>query len=175
MSKIANIVARAVVKTLDTAKKCQSAGLALIAGETKQNVEHIEPYGFTSAAHPGAEAVTLFPGGDRSHGVVIAIADRRYRLTGMQAGEVALYTDEGDSIVMRRGNIIEINTGQLVVNAKDRIMLNTPQIEASGNYTGDGNVTDKQGSMAEMRVIYNGHKHRGDSGGSTGEPVQKMD
>ncbi len=173
MSKIANIVARAVVKTLDTAKKCQAAGLALIAGETKQNVEHIEPYGFTSAAHPGAEAVTLFPGGDRSHGVVIVIADRRYRLTGLQPGEVALYTDEGDSIVMRRGKTIEINTSRLVVNAAERVEFNTPQIIASGHYTGAGHVSDYRSTVDQIRSTYNIHTHRA-SGGETSSPAQGM-
>lgn len=59
-SSLQNIVTRAVITALDTAKKCQAAGLKLIAGEQKENVEHLEPYGFTSAAQNGAEAVMLF-------------------------------------------------------------------------------------------------------------------
>lgn len=61
-TSLQNIVTRAVITALDTAKKCQAAGLKLIAGEPKENVEHLEPYGFTSAAQNGAEAVMLFPG-----------------------------------------------------------------------------------------------------------------
>lgn len=66
-------------------------------------------------AHAGAEAVVLFPSGDRSHGVVISVADRRYRLKGLKSGEVAIYTDEGDSIILKRGRVTEITTSELVV------------------------------------------------------------
>jgi phage baseplate assembly protein V len=173
---LANVVARAVLTALDTARKCQTAGLKLIAGEQKQNLEHIEPYGFTSAAQDGAEAVVLFPGGDRSHGVVIAVADRRYRLKGLQRGEVALYTDEGDSVVMKRGRIVEITTDQLLVNATTKITLNTPLIEAAGDYQGAGEVSDGTGSMNKIRQTYNGHTHpeNGDGGGTTSKPDQPM-
>ncbi len=45
---ISNLAARAVLAALDSSRKCQAAGLKLIAGDTKENVEYIEPYGFTS-------------------------------------------------------------------------------------------------------------------------------
>lgn len=45
-----NMITRAVITAIDTVRKCQTAGLKLIAGEKKENVEHLEPYGFTSAA-----------------------------------------------------------------------------------------------------------------------------
>ncbi len=51
-----NMITRAVITAIDTVRKCQTAGLKLIAGEKKENVEHLEPYGFTSAAQNGAEA-----------------------------------------------------------------------------------------------------------------------
>ncbi|WEP47837.1 phage baseplate assembly protein V [Cronobacter dublinensis subsp. beijingensis] len=125
---ISNLAARAVLAALDSSRKCQVAGLKLIAGDTKENVEYIEPYGFTSTAHAGAEAVVLFPSGDRSHGVVISVSDRRYRLKGLKSGEVAVYTDEGDSIVLKRGRVTEITTSELVVNAESKISLNAPQL-----------------------------------------------
>lgn len=187
---ISNLAARAVVVGLDTAKKCQSAGLMLIGGDKKENVEYIEPYGFTSTAQSGAEAVVLFPSGDRSHGVVIAVADRRYRLKGLKAGEVALYTDEGDSIVLKRGKITEITTGELVVNASSKISLNAPELEvnaptkttfttpdlsASGNVSAAGEMSDGVGTMSAIRVTYNGHTHKGNGAGNdTGGPSAAM-
>ncbi|STH72708.1 putative phage baseplate protein [Escherichia coli] len=56
-----NLISRAVITAVDSARKCQSVGLKMIAGDQKQHVEHLEPYGFTSAAQNGAEGVALFP------------------------------------------------------------------------------------------------------------------
>lgn len=166
---LSNLLARAVVRGLDTAAKCQTVDLALIANESKTAVEYLEPYGFTSAALDGSEAVVLFPDGDRSHGIVIAVADRRYRLKGLKGGEVALYTDEGDSIVMKRGRKVEVNTLQYVVNAQEKVTFNTPLVEVPA-----GNISDTTSTMAAMRQQFNDHDHRGDSGGTTGKPNQKM-
>ncbi|ELY6212262.1 phage baseplate assembly protein [Cronobacter dublinensis] len=182
---ISNLAARAVLAALDSSRKCQAAGLKLIAGETKENVEYIEPYGFTSTAHAGAEAVVLFPSGDRSHGVVISVADRRYRLKGLRSGEVAIYTDEGDSIVLKRGRVTEITTSALVVNAESKISLNAPQlvvnassgvsfttptITISGDFSAAGEVSDGVGTMSAIRTTYNGHTHtaRGETAETTG-------
>ena len=37
-----------------------------------------------------------------------------------------------------------------------------------------GEVSDHYGTMSQIRLVYNGHNHRGDSGGSTGKPNQAM-
>lgn len=188
---IANLIARAVMTTIDTARKCQAVGLKLIGGETKENVEYLEPYGFTSAAKAGAEAVVLFPSGDRSHGVAIAVADRRYRLKGLKSGEVALYTDEGDSIVLKRDRVIEVTTKQFIVNAEEKISFTSPMFEVSasgsaafttptlttsGDFAASGEVSDGVGTMSAMRMTYNGHTHKenGDGGGTTDAPGQSM-
>lgn len=171
---LVNMVARAVLTSLDTAKKCQAAGLKLIAGEQKENLEHLEPYGFTSSPMIGAEAVALFPGGDRSHGVVIVVADRRYRLKGLKAGEVALYDDQGQSVTLTRTGIV-VNGG-----GKPITFTNSPKarfempIESTGDIKDHCDGAGK--TMAEMRITYNGHKHieNGDGGGVTDATQQQM-
>ena len=173
-SSLQNIVTRAVITALDTAKKCQAAGLRLIAGEQKENVEHLEPYGFTSAAQDGAEAVMLFPGGDRSHGVAVVVADRRYRLKGLKRGEVAIYDDQGQSVTLTRTGVV-VNGG-----GKPIIFTNAPKarfemdIEATGQIK---DLCDGAGkTMFAMRTTYNGHTHKenGDGGGTTDKPNQPM-
>ncbi|XUU50070.1 phage baseplate assembly protein V [Serratia nematodiphila] len=166
---LSNLLARAVVRGLNSAAKCQTVDVALVAGDPKSSVEHLEPYGFTAAAHPGAEAVALFLSGDRSHGVVITVADRRYRLSGLQSGEVALYSDEGDSIVLCRGNRVEVNTKHYVVNAVEKATFNTPLLEVP-----NGEITDKTSTLSKMREQYNGHDHDDTHGGQTGKPNQEM-
>lgn len=180
---IINLLARAVVTGLNTASKCQMLTIDLLAGEPKENVEHLEPYGFTSAPQNGAEGFALFPDGDRSHGVILMVADRRYRIKGLKAGEVAIYTDEGDSITLKRGNTIAVKTKNWVVdsetcvlNATQKITLNSPLVEATKDVKAGGNISDKKSSMDSIRVTYNGHTHQenGDGGGTTNNPNQQM-
>lgn len=135
---IANILARGAVALGNSASKLQSLQLRLLAGEIKDNMEHLEPYGYTACPLPGAEALAGFIGGDRSHGVVIVVADRRFRLQGLKPGEVALYTDEGDRIHFKRGRILDIETVTLNVKASDSVNFDTPLISTTGRIESAG-------------------------------------
>jgi phage gp45-like len=77
------------------------------AGETIGNREYMQHYGYTSRPKPGAEIIIINEG---NHYLAIASDDRRYRLA-VEEGEVALYTDEGDAVHMKRGNNIEVTCG----------------------------------------------------------------
>lgn len=109
-TRVANSIARGVVKLADDGKKLQLMQLGVLAGETIDNAEHFQAYGFSSVPIAGAEAVVVFPNGDRSHPLVIATGDRGSRPTGGQSGEVVMYTDEGDVIRLGRGHAITIAT-----------------------------------------------------------------
>ncbi len=74
--QLLGLIGRAVVKTSDAATEMSDRGLSLIAGEPKAGLNICEPYGFTASANSGAEAVVLFPDGDRSHAVVVTVSDR---------------------------------------------------------------------------------------------------
>ena len=90
-----NLFSRGVVSAVNSDAKMQTVQIQLLTGEAKDNVEHFEPYGFTSHPHVGAEQATGFVEGDRSHGIVLVVADRRFRLTGLAAGEMAIHDDQG--------------------------------------------------------------------------------
>ena len=164
---LSNMLARAVVTGLNSAAKCQMLQVGLMANEIKDNIEHLEPYGFTAAPHLGAEGIAVFPDGDRSHGVIIVVADRRYRLKGLAAGEVAVYTDEGDSIILKRGRLIEATTDRFIVHATTKITFDSPLVE------GTGEVRDATGTLSTMRQQFNGHDHN-DGNDKTGKPNQLM-
>jgi len=105
---LANLVARAVVNLVDDSKKMQTLQLSVLTEETREGVERAQNYGFTSVPMSGAEAVVLFVGGRREHGLAVAVDDRRYRLTGLQPGEVALYHKDGASVVLKADGSIEV-------------------------------------------------------------------
>jgi phage baseplate assembly protein V len=138
MSNLKNILVRGTLSLVDGLKKLQELQVKLLAGEIKDGMEHFEPYGFTANAQAGAEVLAGFFGGNRSHGVVICVADRRFRLVGLKSGEVAMYTDEGDKLHFKRGREIEIVCMKLKVQAETEVEFDTPLIRTTGRIVSDG-------------------------------------
>ncbi|OSK27550.1 bacteriophage Mu Gp45 protein [Escherichia coli M056] len=172
--QIPGLIGRAVVKSIDAAVKCQTVDVSLIAGEFKAGVEYPEPYGFTARANSGAEAVVLFPDGDRSHAVAVTVSDRRYRLKGLQTGEVAVYDDQGQSVVLTRAGIV-VNGGGKVITFRN---ASKARFEMDLEVTGQvKDLCDATGTtMSAMRVAYNGHRHRENGQGSnTDKPDTAME
>ena len=163
---IANFLARGVVAMGNSASKLQSLQLRLLAGEVKDNVEHLEPYGFTACPLAGAEALAGFIGGGRSQGVVIVVADRRFRLQGLKPGEVALYTDEGDFIHFKRDRIIDIETVTLNIKATDSVNIDTPLITSTGRIESAGDQV--AGGISQ---INHPHSNVQAGDGQSGPPV----
>lgn len=107
VARIANIAARGTVKFVKDSAKQQLVQLGVLDGETIDDAEHFQPYGFSSVPLGGGEAVVIFPNGDRSHPLVVAVADRRYRPTGGEPGEVIVYNNTGAKIRLTKdGDVI---------------------------------------------------------------------
>jgi len=111
--RLSMLAARGDLRRVDASGGTQRIDLGLLADESRAGAEHLEPYGFTSHPHPGAEAAALFLGGNRDHGLIVVVGDRRYRLKGLAKGEVALYDDLGTTIILRRGGRLEVRADEL--------------------------------------------------------------
>lgn len=117
-TRLANTIARAVVHLVDDSRKMQLVQLGVLEGETVAGAsgagcERFEPYGLASVPDAGAEAVVLFPNGDRTHPLVVAVSDRRYRPTGGKSGDVVVYNKHGAKIVLHADSgDIEIQPGK---------------------------------------------------------------
>lgn len=133
-----SMLARGTVVLANAGKKMQSLQIRLTAGELKDGVEHFEPYGFTSNPHAGAEVLTAFLGGDRSHAVVLIAADRRYRISEVAPGEVVIFSDEGDKVHFKRGQVIDIETQTLNIKAGTSVNFDTPLITQTGRIVSGG-------------------------------------
>jgi len=103
--RVRSMLARAVIGTVDDERAVQELQVEALADETHDGVERFGEYGFTSVPHAEAEAMLIFPGGTRGHAVAIAIEDRRYRLKGLATGEVAIYDDLGQKVLLGRDRI----------------------------------------------------------------------
>jgi phage baseplate assembly protein V len=173
--RIRLLSSRGTVAVVDDAQGEQALQVGLLAGETRDNVPRPQQYGFTSVPLPGAEAIYLSLGGDRDNGIVIVASDRRYRVQGLEAGEVAIYTDEGDKITFKRGRNIEIETMTLTIKAPTGVRMETALLAVTGEVK-DLCDTPAARTMSAMRDIYDNHDHdENDNGGPTDKPNQRMD
>lgn len=176
---LAHIVSRAVVSLVNDAAKMQTLQISLLADEQLDGVEHWQPYGFTAVPLAGAEALVLAVGGHRAHSVVVSCGDRRYRLTGLEGGEVAIYTDEEDKIHFKRGRVIEVETLTLnvkaatavnyetstfSVKASNSVVFDAPTITQTGTIVSDGDQV--AGGISQIE-----HTHDLPGGGQTLQPV----
>lgn len=100
------MVGRAILSAVKDDSGIQQVQVELLADEVQDEVEHFQPYGLTAHPLAGAEGVALSVGGLRSHAIVVAVGDRRYRLTGLAAGEVALHDDQGQKVHLTRDGIV---------------------------------------------------------------------
>lgn len=109
VTRMANIAARAVVHLVDDAKKLQLVQLGVEAEEdTGPDAEYHQPYGFSSVPLPGAEAVVVFPNGDREHPLVVSVSDRRHRPRDGEPGEVTMYSHTGAKAVFKANGDVEV-------------------------------------------------------------------
>lgn len=133
------MVGRCVLQAANDAAGIQALQLSGLEGELIEDAERMQDYGFTSVPFPGAEAVLVFPGGLRSHGLVVAVGDRRYRLKGLQEGEVAMYDDQGQKVVLGRAGIrietslkVDIEAPEVTVTAGTKVTVICPEINLGG-------------------------------------------
>ncbi len=99
------LLRRATLGTLKTSTLLQSIQAGTLKDDEDDGVELFEPYGFTSGPPAGSEGLILRMGGERAGSIGIMFGNRTFRLQVVQ-GEVALYDDQGASIILKRdGNI----------------------------------------------------------------------
>ena len=175
------MIGRAVLAAAaDDGKGIQLVQVKLLDGEVADGVERMQNYGYTSVPLAGAEGVMACVSGDRNHGIVVVMDDRRYRLKNLQPGEVALYTDEGDTIVMKRGRKIEVTAGAEItatapvvkVEASTKVTLTTPLVEMTQDLSVGGSVS-VVGDVVADGISLTTHAHGGvtPGGGNTGGPL----
>lgn len=175
MQRLFGLLGRGRVTRANPAPGQQQVQVMLTADELKDEMEHAEPFGFTACPLPGAEAVALFLGGDRSNGVVISISDRRYRVRGLAPGESALYNAAGHTVVLYADRV-EVTAPRIVLCASDEVVADTPVLRATGRIEAAQDVIDNTAgggsSLAAVRAAHNDHAHKENNvtGGSTGRP-----
>lgn len=137
-NRVMMMFARGVLRGVNDANGRQQLQVELLKNEVRDDVEHMQNYGFTS--HPlGGDVAVVFIGGNREQGIVLAVDDRRYRIS-LEAGEVAMYDDQGNKIELLR-EMIKVTAVQHVEVVAPTIKL-VGDLEVVGNITTTGTVTN---------------------------------
>jgi len=131
--RIKNLMVRSSVLSSNDSGSFQRLKIQALADEILSDVPRVQDYGLASNPLDGSDAIVIFPSGDRSQGIIIAVDNRQYRVKNLAKGEVCIYTDEGDKIHLKRGNKIEITTGELTVNAATKVIVNAPNSEITSS------------------------------------------
>lgn len=172
--RVRGMIGRAIVGLVNDAMKMQALQVTIFKGQTPDDAEHFQTYGLTSVPKAGAEGIALKVGGSTGHTVVVSVDDRRFRLTGLPSGEVALYDDLGHKVHLTRDGIVIDGAGQ------DVKMVNLTKLRVEADIESTGEIRDRcdtpaSRSMNQMRVSHGDHTHNeNDVGGSTSTPTQPL-
>lgn len=109
---------RGVLNGSDSSNDIQRHQVSGLADETLQDVEIYQHFGFTSNPPPGTKVIVVPLNGLTSHSVIIATENGNYRLASLKPGEVALYSSFGSTVVLKEGNIIDIDAEEINFTAK---------------------------------------------------------
>lgn len=180
--KINLMLGRGIVSKANDGGAIQLIRGKLMYGEDYDQMEHLQPYGFTSVPKEGAELLSTFIGGNRDHPVIVVVGDRRYRLRGLQDGEMAIYDDQGQKVHLTRNGIVIDGGGKpITIQNAPEVDMNTPlvkvsgDLEVTGNISADGDISDHGNKkMSAMRSVFNDHDHANPEGGRVGKDQVKM-
>jgi phage gp45-like len=162
--RVMNMVATVKITATDDTGPVHRAQVRGFPPETIDNMPVLQIYGLASHAMPGSDATALFTSGDRSNGTIIATGNQQYRLRNLKAGEVALYTDEGDKIVFSRGKIVAITCGT-------KVTIDCPLVEMSGDLHVKGEVVRGYGTGGSVTLGQHTHQQGADAHGDAEQPT----
>lgn len=172
LRRLRTLVRLGVLVLSDSSQAVQVLQLK-IGDELLTDVEHLEPYGYTSRPAAGAEALLAALKGSPAHTAVLVLGGRAFRLKNLAEGEVAIYDD--------LGNVVHFMRDKIRVNAVTHLEATAPttHIISDVTITGTLHVTDQTTCDASViatvdcvggGISLKGHTHPGDSGGNTGPP-----
>ena len=170
--KIFLLAGRAILSAVNNSESTQKLMITVLHNETINDVERFQEYGFETYPFADAEPFAIFLNGNRDHGFVLCVHDRRYRPDDLSEGEVAIYTDEdqsagGHRIWLKRGQIIEINCKDVTVNATGKVAIN-----AATGADIDGGLGNLTGAVCGRSICHLTGSNHGDV--STDVKVSKI-
>ncbi|PDT05697.1 hypothetical protein CO666_03580 [Rhizobium chutanense] len=111
--KMRGMIRRATLKNIKDEGQAQTASVEVAEGVWRDDVEILQPYGFAShVPEDGALAVVLAVGSDEGDIVVLPVANPSKRLGKLGAGDVGLYNQHNDRMIINDDGTIELQAGE---------------------------------------------------------------
>ena len=151
LRKIRRMNQRGLVRRAKYGDKTRYLQMQVEGGQALDNLEHFEPFGFTSHPLPGAEGIVLAFNGNGSHSVVFCVGDSRFKFQ-VKEGEVAIYNVHGDKVHIKEDRTILVKALKVMLDADE--CESSCSIKAPDFINQDG-------------LSFNDHGHTGDNGGDT--------
>lgn len=79
------------------------------------------------------EVIALEVGGKRSHIAVLVVDDKGVRPTGLNAGDVVVYHQEGHRFLLTEQGEVILTCKKFTIQAEQEILFETPQTQFTGN------------------------------------------
>lgn len=157
--RIRLMIGRAVLSAVTDTGARQFLQVQVLKGETKDNVERLQEYGFTSHPVAGAAVIVAALGGTRDNMVAIAVDDPTVRPRNLQPGETCLYNNKNATLVLDKDGNAVLTVKNFIVKAEEKVRFETPLMEVTGELI---DLADGGGMrMSQMRETYNEHHHGG--------------
>ncbi|CAH6138574.1 phage baseplate assembly protein V [Citrobacter koseri] len=181
MRRVRLMLGRAVVNVVNDALKAQNVQISMLEDEEPDDVERLLNYGQISVPLSGSEAIVACIGAQRDHAVALVVEDRRYRPTGLTAGDTGVYHYEGHRMRLTKDGRLIITCKTVEVYAEESGLFDMPVARFTGDLEVDKNLTvggetESKGKVTAPDAILNGksvvshkHKENGDGGGITDE------
>ena len=74
----------------------------MMGDDVPDDVERLQNYGQISVPLAGAEAIIACIGAQSDHSIALVVEDRRYRPSGLPAGDTGIYHYEGHRLRLTR-------------------------------------------------------------------------
>ena len=183
MRRLRLMLGRAVVNIVNDGLKAQNLQITMMGDDVPDDVERLQNYGQISVPLAGAEAIIACIGAQSDHSIALVVEDRRYRPTGLPAGDTGIYHYEGHRLRLTKDGRAILTCKTLEIYAEEGTTVDTPkttftgEVEIQKNLAVQGGV-NSQGNLTAPNAILGGkdtlnhtHEEHGDGGGTTG-PMQ---
>lgn len=155
---------RVMILATDDTGGVHKAQVTPTPGEVIDDVPVVQTYGFSGHAPVGSEAHMVCVRGDRSSPVIVATNNASARMRNLQPGETAIYTDEGDYIVLSRGRITKVVCGT-------QVEITCPLVTITGDLHVQGEIIRGFGTGDQVTLGKHLHDQPNDSHGDAQPPT----
>lgn len=138
-SRIRLMISRAVISACKDGK----VDIGLLAGESREDVDFLQQYGFSSRPVGKVSGVALFIGGSRDNGVVVASrGDDSDMSVDLEEGEVAVHSPFGSKIILKKDGSIWAVPGEGKQLCVEGDVWATGDFAANCTKVGDNTMVD---------------------------------